>query len=384
MKHHCPAPSGPGSGRTGVEVAGIEPASSGTAAGLLRAQLAVCFSALPVSPATRERAQPRRFTTRPRGQDGWWSPCRCQVLSRGLSQADSSATKPRGRSAGRADCCRRLCVFRRCWLTRSSSASSARFPCPDIRSRDLSPPSCGSCTGQRYPRRACSGTELRRPGRAGSEARVPGQWSPGGGRGGAGRGSAGRAGRGLRTTTSSRGPACAPADQVVVAPAVRPPAPHHDLVEARGLRPYGSARGGCRRTPAGPAPRPGHDDSLGPAEGDRRSPALAGPAPWGSTARSARAGGPAAGPTGRSVSATRACPNTSCPVGVVRPPVVVPPAVRPPPPHHDLIGCVRARAHNGPWMYTPDHRPALRRSAVCGRTPTAGPGRTQATTRLPR
>ena len=56
-----------------LEVAGIEPASSGTSAGLLRAQLAVRFSALPVTPASQERAQPRAFTTRPRGHDGWWS-----------------------------------------------------------------------------------------------------------------------------------------------------------------------------------------------------------------------------------------------------------------------------------------------------------------------
>ncbi len=64
--------AGQSGGRT-VEVAGIEPASSGTETGLLRAQLAVIFSALPVTPASRERAQPRWFTTRPRGQDGGWS-----------------------------------------------------------------------------------------------------------------------------------------------------------------------------------------------------------------------------------------------------------------------------------------------------------------------
>ena len=36
-----------------VEVAGIEPASSGTVTGLLRAQLAVCFSAPPITQASR-------------------------------------------------------------------------------------------------------------------------------------------------------------------------------------------------------------------------------------------------------------------------------------------------------------------------------------------
>ncbi len=45
------------SGRSGalvtVEVAGIEPASSGTVTGLLRAQLAVCFSAPPITQASR-------------------------------------------------------------------------------------------------------------------------------------------------------------------------------------------------------------------------------------------------------------------------------------------------------------------------------------------
>ena len=48
--------------RTGprhVEVPGIEPGSSGTRTGLLRAQLALLFSALPILPAVRERAQPR-------------------------------------------------------------------------------------------------------------------------------------------------------------------------------------------------------------------------------------------------------------------------------------------------------------------------------------
>jgi hypothetical protein len=45
--------------RTYVEVAGIEPASSVASTGLLRAQLAVLFSALPVTRASRERAQPQ-------------------------------------------------------------------------------------------------------------------------------------------------------------------------------------------------------------------------------------------------------------------------------------------------------------------------------------
>lgn len=53
-----------------VEVPGIEPGCSGTKTGLLRAQLTVLFLALPVASARREQAQPRLFTTRPRGQCG--------------------------------------------------------------------------------------------------------------------------------------------------------------------------------------------------------------------------------------------------------------------------------------------------------------------------
>jgi len=42
-----------------VEVPGIEPGCSGTRTGLLRAQLTVLFSAFPVSPTSREQAQPQ-------------------------------------------------------------------------------------------------------------------------------------------------------------------------------------------------------------------------------------------------------------------------------------------------------------------------------------
>ena len=47
----------------------------------------------------------------------------------------------RRRERARADWCRRLygCDA---WFSRSSSPSSARFPCLDVRSRDLSPPRC--------------------------------------------------------------------------------------------------------------------------------------------------------------------------------------------------------------------------------------------------
>jgi hypothetical protein len=75
-----------------VEVAGIEPASFGTEAGLLRAQPAVLFSAPAISQASRRRAQPLLgFPTGPAAGPVGGVSLRCQIPGRRHSRADKFA-----------------------------------------------------------------------------------------------------------------------------------------------------------------------------------------------------------------------------------------------------------------------------------------------------
>jgi hypothetical protein len=76
----------------GVEVAGIEPASFGIEAGLLRAQPAVLFSAPAITQASRRRAQPLfGFPTGPAAGPAGGVSLRCQIPGRRRSRADKFA-----------------------------------------------------------------------------------------------------------------------------------------------------------------------------------------------------------------------------------------------------------------------------------------------------
>jgi site-specific DNA recombinase len=75
-----------------VEVAGIEPASFGIEAGLLRAQPAVLFSAPAITQASRRRAQPLfGFPTGPAAGPAGGVSLRCQIPGRRRSRADKFA-----------------------------------------------------------------------------------------------------------------------------------------------------------------------------------------------------------------------------------------------------------------------------------------------------
>jgi hypothetical protein len=124
-----------------VEVAGIEPASFDAEPGLLRAQSVSPLSAPPISRTSRCDGPSRCLLSllhpRPAQEVSHLADARIRAGDEPGLTASSWLIRQRARTP--ADDCRQLFICN-AWLTSSSLPSSARFPWPNDRSRDQSPP----------------------------------------------------------------------------------------------------------------------------------------------------------------------------------------------------------------------------------------------------